>query len=350
MNRKWRLLLLFCACLLLLSGCACKHEWVEADCVSAKTCSKCGETEGEALGHDWIEATCTEPKTCARCGETEGEALGHDWAEATCTEPKTCARCGETEGEALDHDWAEATCTEPKTCARCGETEGVALGHDWTEATCTEPKTCTRCGETEGEALGHSVEEWTITTESTCTEPGEQTGVCTVCEETVKEPLELAEHTPGDWEVITEATEGTPGERVQHCAVCGGELAREEFTLTPEEIKQQYIDKCSTYTYEEIARNPDAYSGEYAKLKGEVIQVMEDGDTYTLRVNITQKRYGWTDAILVSYTKQSSSEPRILEDDIVMLYGMLFGTYTYETVMGNEMTVPLMFAEYVDIQ
>ena len=51
------------------------------------------------MGHDWVEATCTEPKTCSRCGETEGEPLGHNWIEATYETPKTCSRCGATEGE-----------------------------------------------------------------------------------------------------------------------------------------------------------------------------------------------------------------------------------------------------------
>ena len=40
------LLLVFC-----LSSCACQHEWKEATCTEPKTCTKCGETEGEALGH-----------------------------------------------------------------------------------------------------------------------------------------------------------------------------------------------------------------------------------------------------------------------------------------------------------
>ena len=40
--------------------------------------------------HTWGEATCTAPKTCSLCGETEGEALGHTeeivaGKEATCT-------------------------------------------------------------------------------------------------------------------------------------------------------------------------------------------------------------------------------------------------------------------------
>ena len=64
---------------------------------------------------------------------------------------------------------------------------------------------------------------------------------------------------------------------------------------------------------------------------------------------ITRSHY-WSDTILVSYTKQSSDEPRILEDDIVMMYGVLAGTYTYETVLGSKLTVPLMLVEYIDIQ
>ena len=59
------------------------------------------------LGHDWVDATCTEPKTCSRCGETEGETLNplnhapSDWIidiEPTTTSEgskhKECTRCG----------------------------------------------------------------------------------------------------------------------------------------------------------------------------------------------------------------------------------------------------------------
>lgn len=52
----------------------CEHEWVEATCEEAKHCSKCGETEGAALGHTMTEATYKEAAVCTVCGETEGEA------------------------------------------------------------------------------------------------------------------------------------------------------------------------------------------------------------------------------------------------------------------------------------
>lgn len=55
------------------SACGCSHEWVDATCTEPKTCSKCGETEGEALGHKWVEATFEHSKTCSVCGLTDGK-------------------------------------------------------------------------------------------------------------------------------------------------------------------------------------------------------------------------------------------------------------------------------------
>jgi len=37
----------------------CEHEWSDATCTAPKTCSKCGETEGEALGHTYVDGTCS---------------------------------------------------------------------------------------------------------------------------------------------------------------------------------------------------------------------------------------------------------------------------------------------------
>ncbi len=137
-------------------GCKCEHEWVEADCLTPKTCSKCEETEGEALGHDWIAATCKEPETCDRCGETQGDVTDHNWQAATCEAPETCELCGDTKGEALGHTWQDATCTAPKTCSVCNGTEGEALGHtagekqieaDIEAMTATETVNCDVCGE-----------------------------------------------------------------------------------------------------------------------------------------------------------------------------------------------------------
>jgi len=153
---------------LLLTGCGCKHEWKDATCDAPKTCSKCSETEGEALGHKWADATCETAKTCSVCKKTEGDALGHKWADATCETAKTCDLCKKTEGDALGHKWADATCDAPKTCSLCKKTEGSALDHKWADATCDAPKTCSLCKKTEGSALGHKWVDADCETAKTC--------------------------------------------------------------------------------------------------------------------------------------------------------------------------------------
>ena len=152
-----KVLLLPAALMMCLTICACGHlhTWDAANCISPKTCSECGETQGEALGHTWKDATCTAAKTCAACGETQGEALGHTWKDATCTAARTCTACGETQGEALGHDTVGLTCTNDATCSRCNALIR-APGHDLTEATCNKPAKCKVCGETQGKALGHT--------------------------------------------------------------------------------------------------------------------------------------------------------------------------------------------------
>lgn len=174
MKKSMLLCALAMVLILLLAGCGCSHEWFVATCSAPKTCSLCGETEGEPLPHTWQDATCTNAKTCTVCKATEGEPLPHTWQDATCTDARICTVCATTEGEALGHTWQDATCTTLKTCSVCQFTEGDLLPHTWQDATCTVPKTCSVCQLTEGETAAH---KWqAATTEAPKT--------CSVCEET----------------------------------------------------------------------------------------------------------------------------------------------------------------------
>ena len=68
--------------------------------------------------HTTKEATCTvngsKERSCA-CGEKETDTIvaSHAWKDATCTEAKKCSKCGLTDGSALGH-----TCSIGM-CVRC---------------------------------------------------------------------------------------------------------------------------------------------------------------------------------------------------------------------------------------
>ena len=128
--------------------------------------------------HDWINATCTAPKTCSVCGETDGEPIGHTeetvvGTAATCTESgmsdgKKCTVCGETTVQqtviaALGHT-EETVAGTPATCTVAGMTDG---------------KKCSVCGvttveQTDIDALGHAPEadDGDITTPVKCANEG----------------------------------------------------------------------------------------------------------------------------------------------------------------------------------
>jgi hypothetical protein len=260
----------------------------------------------EAHGHQWEEATCIKLRTCGICGATEGDYAEHQWEEATCIAPKTCSVCGATEGDvSTEHQWVEASCTEPKTCSLCGITEGRALGHDYAAATCTEPKTCNRCGDKQGDPKGHR---------------------------------------PGNWEVTVPASKDKAGTRVKICSVCGEVVESENFTLSDEELLKQYKREAS-YSYDDLARNPNTYKGQYVFFTGKVVQVCSEASSnlyYSTYRVATKGRY---DNVVYVYIDNYGSGSRILEGDTISFYGKFDGLYTYTTVMGASITIPSVKVE-----
>ena len=92
---------------------SCAHTWIAATCTSAKKCSKCGTTEGTALGHTEVDvagvpATCekdgiTDGKKCKVCGtptvvQAEIPATGHTEVVVP-AKAATCLEKGLTEGK-----------------------------------------------------------------------------------------------------------------------------------------------------------------------------------------------------------------------------------------------------------
>lgn len=127
-------------------------------------------------------------------------------------------------------------------------------------------------------------------------------------------------------------------------------------SVDPMVAEAEFKKECNTYTYKEIARNPKNYEGKKAQFEGQVIQVIENNDDVIMRVDITKEKnefaengYLYSDTVYVEYTRKSSDESRILEDDIIMMYGTLNGLKSYDTIFGSNETIPYLKAEYVDI-
>lgn len=118
-------------------------------------------------------------------------------------------------------------------------------------------------------------------------------------------------------------------------------------TLSYEEQVEKYKSLCSEISYEDLARNPEKHKGEHLKFRGQVVQVVEPtfGDTTILRVNVTEKRYEyiegstWEDTIYCTVSIPKGSD-RILEEDIITLWGECQGLTTYQGGLGQQVSIP----------
>lgn len=119
-----------------------------------------------------------------------------------------------------------------------------------------------------------------------------------------------------------------------------------------EQEKQAFISSCQTYTFEQMARNPDKFKGTNVKLTGEVVQVIDGFASKSLRVNITKNgRYStyYTDTIYVNYMPKEG-EDKILEDDIITIYGTAQGEYSYTSTIGTTITLPFVSGKYIILE
>ena len=76
------------------------------------------------------------------------------------------------------------------------------------------------------------------------------------------------------------------------------------------------------------------------RVYGKVLQAMEDGKAYTLRVAINDD---YDKVILVSIPSEYNNRV-IAEDDHITLYGLAKGRQSYETIFKSTKTLPLMVA------
>ena len=103
--------------------------------------------------------------------------------------------------------------------------------------------------------------------------------------------------------------------------------------------------------YKAMSRDPDTYEGNLYKFDGKILQVMEEGqsDGTTLTALRVASKGNYDNVVYVVYYRVAG-EARILEDDRVTVYGTSRGLYTYETVMGAEVTIPFIWADSVTVK
>ena len=73
------------------------------------------------------------------------------------------------------------------------------------------------------------------------------------------------------------------------------------------------------------------------------------GSQVVLRVNVTKGQYDiYKDTIWVNYSYKEG-EKRILEKDVINLWGQVKGRKTYSAVLGTQITIPEIDSRFTEI-
>lgn len=101
----------------------------------------------------------------------------------------------------------------------------------------------------------------------------------------------------------------------------------------------------SDYSYNTIARDSDSYKDTKVKFRGKVLQEGDSGQgLHYIRFAVDSN---YDTVLFVTYDADQVTG-RILDDDILTVFGTVVGDYSYETVMGATVTLPWIHADIVD--
>lgn len=122
-------------------------------------------------------------------------------------------------------------------------------------------------------------------------------------------------------------------------------------TIDEKAVEEEYKSTCETISFKDLARNPDSYIGKVFTFTGKVIQVLEpeQGEEVTMRINVTKDEYGYWEDTIIAAVKIPKEADRILEDDIITIYGDCAGLYTYESVFGQNISLPAILIRYYNL-
>lgn len=90
--------------------------------------------------------------------------------------------------------------------------------------------------------------------------------------------------------------------------------------------------------FEDYARNPENSIGEILKVVGMVTQSVPDDDG-TIILRLTTRPEGFGDSVLVVYRPEEGQE-RILENDIITVFGLYQGLAEYTSLLGAQTQAP----------
>lgn len=137
--------------------------------------------------------------------------------------------------------------------------------------------------------------------------------------------------------------------RIEAQRIIDEQRAEEERQAAEEAARKEAEEKAgyeTGITYSQLARTPDDYEGDKVMFKGTVLQIIEDSEHDYIHMRLAVG--GDYDQILYCEYKKDIVPERILEDDVVTIYGISYGLHTYQSTIGSQITIPAVVIDKID--
>lgn len=119
-------------------------------------------------------------------------------------------------------------------------------------------------------------------------------------------------------------------------------------TLSPEQAEYLFKSGATTPSYDELVKNPSG-TGAAVYFHAKVFQYDTNTGLTSMLVYVTPGNYDfWTDVVLVNLPNAAAGNG-IDNNDIVDIWGVPSGAYSYTTRAGGTNTVPKIEAKYVSL-
>ncbi|MDM5245773.1 Slp family lipoprotein [Lysinibacillus sp. G4S2] len=119
--------------------------------------------------------------------------------------------------------------------------------------------------------------------------------------------------------------------------------AEEEARIKAEQAAAAKKANAKTIDYPQLKKNPDRYKGEYVKYTGKILQILEGDNVTNIRLAVTPTSYGYdpNDVIFIEYYGYTD----FVDDDIITVYGEIYGSYSYKSQAGFDIALPGLLAK-----
>lgn len=134
--------------------------------------------------------------------------------------------------------------------------------------------------------------------------------------------------------------------RVEAAVQAAEEKANAEAQAEAEAKLKDPANYRTDITYDQLAQAPDTYYSEMIAMSGRVLQVMQGEGSSQLLLAVDDME----GAIIFLEYQSNIIESGISENDFIRFYGMAAGTISYDSSLGETITVPAAFVNMLELQ